>query len=323
MDTAKRNKQNYLLAKAAFNARDLNACLAYYAPQHRIKSQQAGAPPPIRAFFEQTIATWPDIKINVEHAVAEDDWVMGRSIATATHANTVMGHAPTNKIVETSFWDLHRFNADGLIIESWNLMDALSIMQQIQAPPADSARTIASYESYAATYAALVNPIPSEFDANAMRRLAKVGGTILEIGSGPGTDADFIETLGVTVERTDATHAFLEIQAARGKRLNVLTDPLDGPYDGVMALCVLIHIGRDEIDRVLRNIFEAIRPGGAFLVSMRDGDHETFGDHHTIYWRRDGFAQRLEAVGFAIEWDEFVTDRSNEDWNAFLARRPG
>ena len=131
-----RNKQNYLAAKACFNAREIAACVAHYAPEHKVNSP-AGAPasPPIKAFFEQTIAAWPDIEITVEHAVAEDDWVMGRSIARATHAVSVMGIEPTHKTIETTFWDLHRFNAAGLIVETWNLMDGLSIMRQLGAFP--------------------------------------------------------------------------------------------------------------------------------------------------------------------------------------------
>jgi hypothetical protein len=57
-----RNKANYLAAKAAYNARDLNGCLDYYAPDHQIMSKPV---PPgrqhIRAFFEGSFATWPDI----------------------------------------------------------------------------------------------------------------------------------------------------------------------------------------------------------------------------------------------------------------------
>jgi predicted ester cyclase len=132
-----RNKHNYLAAKAHFNARDIAACVAHYAPSHKVNAPPgAPAAPPIRAFFEQTIAAWPDIELIVEHAVAEDDWVMGRSRARATHALAMMGVKPTHKTVESSFWDLHRFDADGLIVETWNLMDALSIMRQIGALPA-------------------------------------------------------------------------------------------------------------------------------------------------------------------------------------------
>lgn len=127
-----RNKQNYLEAKAAFNARDLDTCLAHYAPEHQSMSAptQAGREH-MRKFFEEIFANWPDIRIVVENAVAEDDWVMGRSIATATHSIPVMDVPPSNKPVETTFWDLHRFNAQGLIVQTWNLMDSLSIMKQV------------------------------------------------------------------------------------------------------------------------------------------------------------------------------------------------
>lgn len=138
MDQAERNKQNYLKAKEAFNARDLDACVAFYAPNHRLASSREQTPS-IRRFFDETIIAWPDIQISVEQAVAEGDWVMGRSIATATHANAVMGVAPTNRRIESAFWDLHRFDARGLMVESWNLMDGLSIMQQLKAAPADPA----------------------------------------------------------------------------------------------------------------------------------------------------------------------------------------
>jgi predicted ester cyclase len=42
-----------------------------------------------------------------------------------------MGVSPTHKKVIATFWDLHHFDEAGLIIETWNLMDNLSIMQQI------------------------------------------------------------------------------------------------------------------------------------------------------------------------------------------------
>ncbi len=69
--------------------------------------------------------------ITVEHAVAEDNRVMGRSVATATHTKAVLGVQPTHKKITATFWDLHLFDENGLIIETWNLMDNLAIMQQI------------------------------------------------------------------------------------------------------------------------------------------------------------------------------------------------
>ena len=133
---AARNKANYLAAKAAYNARDLDKCLAHYAPDHQIMSRPT---PPgrqhIRSFFENTFVTWPDIQLVVENAVAEGDWVMGRSTSTATHSATAMGVPATGKKIQSSFWDLHRFNKDGLIAQTWNLTDTFSVMQQLGVVP--------------------------------------------------------------------------------------------------------------------------------------------------------------------------------------------
>ena len=134
--TAARNKDNYLKAKAAFNDKDLDRCMSYYAPDHQIRSRDVG---PGREHIRQSLAStresWPDLKIVVEHAVAEDDWVMGHCTTIATHSQPVMGVAPTNRRIQATFWDLHRFNAEGQIVETWNLTDSLAIMQQLGLVP--------------------------------------------------------------------------------------------------------------------------------------------------------------------------------------------
>lgn len=127
--TTGRNKANYLKAKQAFNDGDLEDCVLFYAPDHQIRSR----PSPrgregIRAFFEQSRQAWPGLRLTVEHVLAEGDWVMGRSVADATHQTAVFGVPPTGKAVRTTFWDLHHFDADGLIDESWNLLDGVTVL---------------------------------------------------------------------------------------------------------------------------------------------------------------------------------------------------
>ena len=126
------NRANYIAAKAAFNARDLDQCLTFYAQEHQIMSRPT---PPgrehIRAFLEGTLAAWPDLRLDIVHVVAEGEWVMGRCVAAATHTTTVMGVPPTGRSIETTFWDLHRFDEAGLIVQTWNLMDGVTVMQQL------------------------------------------------------------------------------------------------------------------------------------------------------------------------------------------------
>ncbi|TPM35641.1 class I SAM-dependent methyltransferase [Mesorhizobium sp. B2-3-4] len=193
---------------------------------------------------------------------------------------------------------------------------------------AQSRQTIESYEDYAVRYDEIVGHIPHPNDQAALERAAAIagpGGHVLEIGSGPGRDADFLEGLGVKVRRTDATRRFLELQAARGKAgdlLDVITGELGGPYDAVVALAVLIHVPRGQIDEVLGKIAHSLRPGGAFVVSMREGDGETGGRYHTVDWRSDAFAARMEAAGMEVVSHSFRIGRKERGWNTFLAVKP-
>ena len=192
--------------------------------------------------------------------------------------------------------------------------------------PASSRRTIRYYEHSADEYSRTVSTRPPRSVATALRRIVKHvprGGLILEVGSGPGRDADFVESFGITVRRTDATRAFRAAQRARGRRvepLNVLTDALGGPYDAIMAICVLIHIERTEMDRVLGKIKGALRPGGALLVAVWEGTGEKAGDYHMTYWSRAAFAARLATAGLRVEWDSRRVD-SDGVCLTFMARR--
>ena len=42
-------------------------------------------------------------------------------------------------------------------------------------------------------------------------------GPVLEVGSGPGMDAEYLERRGLNVSRTDATPAFVEMMRAAGR----------------------------------------------------------------------------------------------------------
>lgn len=189
-------------------------------------------------------------------------------------------------------------------------------------------RTIRSYDGFAREYNAIVADHPPPEIEDALRRMMQcvpAGGTVLEIGSGSGRDADFVESLGGIVKRTDAAQVFLDLQAERGKKgelLNVVTDALGGPYSAILAMAVLIHVDRALVAPVLRKVFDALEPGGVFLAGMRIGEGETNGDYQTVYWAKERFAEALAAAGLRLQWDRQWIGREDVTWVSFLARRP-
>lgn len=187
--------------------------------------------------------------------------------------------------------------------------------------------TIESYERDARSYAAQLDGFPPPVIESALLRLVEAippGGRVLEVGSGTGRDADFIEACGASVRRTDATGAFRELQVARGKQvepLDVISDQLGGPYDGILALCVFIHVDRASTLPVLRKVEAALRPAGAFLVSVREGTGETNGAYLMSYWNKAEYDALLAEAGLRVDWDHRHTDCDDDTWLTFLARK--
>lgn len=197
-------------------------------------------------------------------------------------------------------------------------------------------RTVDSYERIARSYAEDTAPDPSgpaEFSGRGLRRLVDAlpaGGTVLEVGSGPGWDADFLEAQGIAVRRTDIAAAFIELQAERGKqvaKLDVTSDELGGPYDAVVALAVLQHVDRDQIPALLGRVAAALNPGGLFLVAILvgDGDRWEVGDSGNHYfvalWGESAFRALLTDVGLLVEWSSRAADSEEDGWLLLLARK--
>ncbi len=77
---------------------------------------------------------FPDVVSTIEDLIAEEDKVVARWRARATHRGEYMGIPPTGKEVEFTGISVYRIEA-GKIAESWNAEDELGLMRQIGAVP--------------------------------------------------------------------------------------------------------------------------------------------------------------------------------------------
>lgn len=175
------------------------------------------------------------------------------------------------------------------------------------------AATIAAYQADAAAYAAGTAALPDSVERDLDEFAARVGdgARVLEIGSGPGRDARELERRGLVVRRTDVTPAFVDLMRADGFDADVLdplVDDLGGPYAGVWASAVLIHLSRDELSVVLARLHEATVAGGTLYASLKEGDGEAWSTHghvssarHFTYWREEPLRAALDAAGWRVD----------------------
>ncbi len=177
--------------------------------------------------------------------------------------------------------------------------------------PLDPHRTtLASYQANVGRYVAGLAPRPAQASVEHLERFAGLlpaAARVLEVGSGPGRDADALESHGLRVRRTDATPAFVERLRGAGhpaELLDVLTDELGGPYAGIWASAVLLHVAREQLAGVLSRFHAATEPGGLLGFSVKEGDGEEWtteklgAPRYYVYWRRDPLLELVTRCGW-------------------------
>ncbi|WP_156665974.1 methyltransferase domain-containing protein [Rhodococcus qingshengii] len=189
--------------------------------------------------------------------------------------------------------------------------------------------TLASYEAGANLYAARPY-VMGEAMVRYLAQIAKLvdGGTILELGSGPGRDAEYLESLGVSVARTDGALAFVEMMRAEGFTAEVLdmrTGQFNGTYDAVVANAVLLHLRRDEFEFVARKSRGVVGAEGIFAFTVKRGDGTSWSKaklglpRHFTFWQEDQLRQVLGRSG----WETLSIDAvvgPTVDWLHVIAR---
>jgi hypothetical protein len=99
---------------------------------------EANGPEDVKRVFAMLHPAFPDLHISIEDVIAEGDRVVCRERITGAHRGDYMGLPATGKQVAYNEITIGRF-ADGRIVETWGVVDLLSLLKQLGAIPADPA----------------------------------------------------------------------------------------------------------------------------------------------------------------------------------------
>ena len=123
------------------NRGDLASLDELCAPDFVNHSAPPGVPPTREGLVQLTAVfrqAFPDGRMAIEDMLAEGDKVVTRKTFRGTHQGDLMGLPPTGRRVEIGLIDIVRV-VDGKVVEHWNAVDNLGMLQQLGAIPAPGA----------------------------------------------------------------------------------------------------------------------------------------------------------------------------------------
>ena len=91
-------------------------------------------PKAVRAAFEMFQAAFPDVRMDVDDVIGEDDKIVVRGRMSGTHRGDFMGIPATNKSFEVAFIDILEVH-NGQATEHWGQTDQGAMMQQLGLAP--------------------------------------------------------------------------------------------------------------------------------------------------------------------------------------------
>jgi 2-polyprenyl-3-methyl-5-hydroxy-6-metoxy-1,4-benzoquinol methylase len=167
-------------------------------------------------------------------------------------------------------------------------------------------QTIQVYDERAEEYASVTanhieTPLLHEFIL-----ALPAGAEVLDLGCGPGLFAQALHERGLHVDATDASAEMVALAnrqpdvTARQASFADLND--QEKYDGVWANFSLLHAPRAEMPGHLARIHAALKPGGAFHMTVKTGtgdSRDRLGRYYT-YYQPDEMRSLLETAGFTV-----------------------
>lgn len=138
------------------------------------------------------------------------------------------------------------------------------------------------------------------------------GARILELGCGAGGDTAEMLARGFEVRPTDGSPEMAELASRHlGRPVETLLfhdlDEVE-TYDGVWANACLLHVPRERLATVLSLIWRALKPGGVFYASYKEGEgdgRDTL-DRYYNYPSQDWLRATYAAAG---NWTSLSMDR--------------
>ena len=107
----------------------LDKHLSPTATLHEMNTAHVGVES-IKQFARNLRTAFPDLRMEVEHIIEEDDWVALTWKASGTHRGNMFGIAPTGKFATVTGQSMYKLD-DQRITEAWVQWDVLTMLREM------------------------------------------------------------------------------------------------------------------------------------------------------------------------------------------------
>lgn len=93
---------------------------------------------------------------------------------------------------------------------------------------------------------------------------------IFEIGSGDGSNAKFIESLGFKVTASDAAKDFIEATKNKGLEtieFNAIEDDFPEKYSAIFCWRVFVHFTKEDASKIIKKVYNSLEDNGIFVFN--------------------------------------------------------
>lgn len=178
--------------------------------------------------------------------------------------------------------------------------------------------TVKTYDKYAKEYDEEVIEFWENFPKIIIDKFCEKlrGNKILDLGSGSGRDALILRDKGLEVVCVDASKEMIKITNDLGfesiesdfQNYNFSKEK----FDGVWAYTSLLHITKEEMKKVLEEIYKTLKPNGVFLIGMIEGIYEGEVERENMlgekrffrFYEEQELQKIIEEIGFKFEFQE-------------------
>lgn len=147
------------------------------------------------------------------------------------------------------------------------------------------------------------------------------GRQLLEIGSGPGALALWLQKNGYNVTCLEPAENLAELAIEKG--LNVHTSTIqkfnaDRKFDAIVAISSLIHVPKKELPHQIEKIANMLTADGTLFVSFIQGENEGLDDptrsgkfRYFSYWKEEEIETLLSPYFDLVEKDQIYNQKMN------------